>query len=250
MKKIFLLIFLSLSYVCFSQIGYLNENDINFKDIVEKKGLMYFKFDSTLVTGRVVRFNRKNEAKSFVFVENGIPDASGWNEININDIKYINPILKKPFFDRGAANSNDWNIGQTQFNLNRENMNLVNNDRIKLEKNYTKLNGIEIKKKYIVLENNNYSKKDGIHYEYHENGQLKSKVNYLDGKKIGQLDTYHSNGQLQGRVNYIDGKEDGEMMVYNEKGEIMIIGFFKEGSQTGEWNYYENGKLIHTESFN
>ena len=71
----------------------------------------------------------------------------------------------------------------------------------------------------------------------------------MDGKKVGQLNTYHSNGRLQGRVNYVDGKEDGEMMVYNEKGEIIILGFFKEGNQSGLWNYYENGKLIRTESF-
>ena len=78
MKQLFLFIFFILSSVCFCQIGYLNENDINFKDIVEKKGLMYFKFDTTLVTGRVVRFNRKNEAKSYVFVVEGKPQNQNW----------------------------------------------------------------------------------------------------------------------------------------------------------------------------
>ena len=52
----------SLSSVCFCQIGNVSENDINYKDLIEIKGLFYLKADSTLATGRVVRFNRKNEA--------------------------------------------------------------------------------------------------------------------------------------------------------------------------------------------
>lgn len=33
--------------------------DINIKDIIEIKGLIYFKADTSLVTGRVIRFNKK-----------------------------------------------------------------------------------------------------------------------------------------------------------------------------------------------
>lgn len=272
MKHLFLLFFLSLSYVCFSQIEYVNENDINFKDIVEKKGLLYFKVDTTLVTGRVVRFNRKNEAKSYVYVVDGKPQNQNWtifredtkgmedsalgnillgtafatgiamaitgNDIDVPIGENTNPKIKNFYKDIGVYNEN----------LLYENLNTIPiSDKYKPnDEHYGEYYN---ENKFQKTENYIESKEDGIWEEYYENEQLKSRVNYLNGKKVGQLNTYHSNGQLQGRVNYVDGKEDGEMMVYNEIGEIMIIGFFKEGKQAGEWNYFENGKLIQTENF-
>ena len=37
---------------------------------------------------------------------------------------------------------------------------------------------------------------DGEHLYYHENGQLKTKMNYKDGKEEGEWFWYHENGKL------------------------------------------------------
>ena len=279
MKKIFILIFLFLSFVCEGQTEHVDYyKDINYKDIVEISELLYLKADTTLVRGRVVQYNKKKEVKRYVEVVNGEPDESGW--INNDDIKYIFTITRKPMFDRYSGN--DWQHGQTQYQKNINYMNDVN-DRIRRERDnpisddvekdsiYNELyyggtlktSGSYIKgekdglyKEYHynnkLKKTGNYidGKKHGLWEEYHENGQLKSKVNYVDGKKVELLQLYHSNGQLKARVNYKDGKEDGEMMVYSEHGEIIMIGFFKDGIQAGEWHYYENGKLIQTVNLN
>ena len=60
----------------------------------------------------------------------------------------------------------------------------------------------------------------GIVEEFHENGQLMGRGNFIDGKGNGLTEVFHDNGQLQLTQNYRDGKEDG----------------------LGEW-FYEDGQL-------
>lgn len=294
LKQIITLIFISLSYVCFGQLEKVVENAINFDDIIEIKDLMYFKADTTLVTGKVIRFNKKKEPKQYIEVVDGKPQNYEW-------IKFEGDFKNMEFDGLGtlvnaavgltglamAVAGNDLDIpAQNNSNIFGQNDNGTNiyqsreesyNEKMKFEeekrmisKNLNSRSKPAIKEdskpEIEVIENGlyedfynstnlrtrgNYSKgkKVGHWEEWYENGQLKSKMEYLDGKKIGRLDTYHPNGQLKGRVNYVDGKEEGEIMVYNENGEILLIGIFKEGMQAGVWNYFENGKLIKTESF-
>ena len=46
-------------------------------------------------------------------------------------------------------------------------------------------------------------------FRNYDNGQLKAKINYTDGKKDGLSEHYYENGQLQFKMNFKDGKEDG-----------------------------------------
>ena len=58
-KSLILLIF----FAFFISLGQPEEadyfKDFDYKHIIEKKGLLYLKADTTLVTGRVVKFNSK-----------------------------------------------------------------------------------------------------------------------------------------------------------------------------------------------
>ena len=58
----------------------------------------------------------------------------------------------------------------------------------------------------------------GEMFENYENGQLKIKVNWKDGKEDGLLEQYYENGQLQYKANFIDGKEDGSLESYDKNG--------------------------------
>jgi len=46
---------------------------------------------------------------------------------------------------------------------------------------------------------------NGIFKSYHDNGKLKSEVNYIDGLRQGIFKDYYRDGQLYKKVNYIDG---------------------------------------------
>ena len=49
-------------------------------------------------------------------------------------------------------------------------------------------------------------KKNGVIETYYDNGQLKSRENYKDGKLDGLREAWYSNGKLYSRENYKDRK--------------------------------------------
>ncbi|MCD8211268.1 MAG: hypothetical protein LUC37_06995 [Prevotella sp.] len=51
--------------------------------------------------------------------------------------------------------------------------------------------------------------------EYYENGQIKARSNYKDGKAEGLLELWYPNGQPQERCNYKDGKKDENSLIDN-----------------------------------
>ena len=88
-------------------------------------------------------------------------------------------------------------------------------------------------------------KEEGFWEEYYENGQLKSKVNYQDGKEEGFWEEYYENGQLKSKVNYQDGKEEGFWEDYYENGQLMMKANHKDGELDGPWEKYsEDGQLV------
>ena len=48
--------------------------------------------------------------------------------------------------------------------------------------------------------------KNGVVEKYFDNGQLKLRANYKDGKLNGLVETWYSNGQLELRATYKNGK--------------------------------------------
>ena len=60
--------------------------------------------------------------------------------------------------------------------------------------------------------------KHGPYEAYYENGQLRHKGNYSDGKKRGLYESYFNSGSS--KANYKDGKLDGLYEWYNENGQF------------------------------
>ena len=98
----------------------------------------------------------------------------------------------------------------------------------------------------------NEAPKNGLHTEYHDNGQKLSETNYKDGKLHGATTTWYSNGQLRYREHWINnvpnaGKETswyengqkryevnhkheqwhGKFLIWNEHGQEIQNGIFK-----------------------
>ena len=80
MKQLLITIILTLSFLCQGQSN--SYKDFDYNDILELKGLFYLKSDTTLVTGRIIRYNKKKEAKRYVFITNGKPNNLGWIQFN------------------------------------------------------------------------------------------------------------------------------------------------------------------------
>ena len=105
-------------------------------------------------------------------------------------------------------------------------------------------------------------REQGSWKEYHPNGQIKSKGEYLNGKKIEDWIFYYANGKIEQKgkydkkgkaqgtwiwyfenekvlreENYIDNLQEGSMVEYNDTGGVVTKGEYAEGQKEGEWIY-------------
>ena len=275
-QKLLLLIVLSPLFCNAQKNGNEYQGDLNYKEIIEIDGLIYLKADTTLVTGKVIRYNKKNDAKKYILVSKGKLDNLGWkNVVESNYIKSFDPIVKKingqtgenqlaPYDELTRKNFNRINELNriNEFELaSKEKSGEINNETFGEKQLMSKLSEADIVRNGLWEEYydngqlrsiGNYigSKKDGLWQEYYENGNLANMVNFKEGKKVGLLKNYYSDGQLKGRINYKEGMEHGMMELYHQNGKLMLEGFFKEANQISVWKYYdEDGKLINIETF-
>ena len=61
----------------------------------------------------------------------------------------------------------------------------------------------------------------GVWKFYHENGQLKIKGLYVDGKEDGHWVQFYDNGQVKLDLYYKMGKLEGLLTAYDEEGKIL-----------------------------
>ena len=83
------------------------------------------------------------------------------------------------------------------------------------------------------------------YWEYfHENGALKSKGNYEDGKLEGLWGFYNENGVIRERVTYKNNLRHGTHETFHDSGESLWKRNFKNGELHGSWKtYFKNGRL-------
>ena len=103
----------------------------------------------------------------------------------------------------------------------------------------------------VGIDNYKDGKRDGIFEIYHENGGLRNKGIYKDGKHEDGLSiTYHKNGQISIKCNYKDGDLVGLWEDYYENGQLRYSGSYKEGKYDGLWKLYdEDGSLKETRTY-
>ena len=72
----------------------------------------------------------------------------------------------------------------------------------------------------------------GEMFQKYENGQLKSKVNFIDGKvEDGLYESYYKNGQLRVKENWKDGKLNGLVEQYYKNGQLIYKQNYKDGKK-------------------
>ena len=253
------------SYQCKAQEYH---GDVNYKDVTEIKDLIYFRADTTLVTGKVIRYNKKKVAKRYIMVRNGKPDVSGW--IYFNE-KYESPkesglgtLVTSVAKTTGAVMDilgNDIDVPLPINKANTINKSIIQNDvndilgynkEIAAKANDDMLRRNEISKN---IEPNIYSAQtsepsDELYHKYYEDGQLEIIGSYIDNKKNGIWEKYHSNGKLKSKGVYNNNVKDGLWEEYYENEKLKEVGSYKDGKEIGEWKYYdEEGKLLFTENY-
>ena len=81
----------------------------------------------------------------------------------------------------------------------------------------------------------------GVSIEYHENGQLKEKINHKDGKEVSTTEFYyHENGQLKERGYFKGGKEDGMWEGFEENGQIEFTSYYINGKKVKRKKYLKS----------
>ena len=90
----------------------------------------------------------------------------------------------------------------------------------------------------------------GIVEEFHENGQLMGRGNFIDGKREGLKEVFYRNGQLQYRGNHIDGEIDGLSESFHGNGQLRWRTNYIDGKLEGPLEYFDrNGNLTKTETY-
>tara|TARA_Y100000768_G_scaffold362046_1_gene320553 strand:- start:444 stop:941 length:498 start_codon:yes stop_codon:yes gene_type:complete len=98
--------------------------------------------------------------------------------------------------------------------------------------------------------------RDGLFYEvnsqkpfngtlvsYHDNGQLKLRSNYKNGKLEGLSENFHDNGQLRSEGYFQDWKQIGSFKIFFDNGRLQWVLNYEDGQLIGLENYYRNGQL-------
>jgi hypothetical protein len=86
--------------------------------------------------------------------------------------------------------------------------------------------------------------KNGVKKYYHNNGKIKSIVNYKNNKKVGVSNTFYNTGEKQYDIPYQDGKKHGKVIWYYKSGKVYRETDYKFGKKNGyQKKYWESGKL-------
>lgn len=88
----------------------------------------------------------------------------------------------------------------------------------------------------------------GSAVDYYENGSVKTREVFKDGRRHGYSDSYYENGRLWMRFNYQNGKQHGFAASYYKNGKLGYKGNYTDGKEDecseyynskGEFSYYE-----------
>jgi antitoxin component YwqK of YwqJK toxin-antitoxin module len=91
---------------------------------------------------------------------------------------------------------------------------------------------------------------DKVTHEYKEVIYYPSGKKFMEGsftpnhKRTGEWISYFEDGSIKSKTSFKDGKTDGKIEVYHENGSLFYEGYYKQGLKEGIWHVYnDSGKL-------
>ena len=86
---------------------------------------------------------------------------------------------------------------------------------------------------------------NGLNLSYYPSGELKSEINYKNGKKDGLGKWYFKSGKLKYQGNWKNGIQEGDESAYYESGQLKAQGTLKNGRANGVYKEFSSsGELI------
>lgn len=83
---------------------------------------------------------------------------------------------------------------------------------------------------------------DGLYEIWNSDGQIKERGEILDGNFVGQHNKWASNGNLIYKGNYKDGKLDGNEKEWDDDGNIISNLYYKDGFRDGKSEIFSRGE--------
>ena len=82
----------------------------------------------------------------------------------------------------------------------------------------------------------------GLFVNYHKNGSISKKSNWIDGRRNGLFEVYHENGKIRLRTNLVDEVENGLVEEFYENKSVILHKI--NGVLNGLFEIYEDNMLI------
>lgn len=85
---------------------------------------------------------------------------------------------------------------------------------------------------------------NGEWVEFYENGQIRAKGNFVNGKKNGEWIVYYTDGSVYIKGHYLNGDQNGEWVTFYKNGNSLFKRNFINGVAKGEFiDYFSNGQI-------
>jgi antitoxin component YwqK of YwqJK toxin-antitoxin module len=103
-----------------------------------------------------------------------------------------------------------------------------------------------------AIMNRGHPPTDGVFTDYFDNGVLKERGNYKDGKKDGLWETWFENGQKEDSAFYVKDDLSGTRIMWHPNGQLQLQSQWgRPDDRIGKWvRYYENGQIESITYFN
>ena len=238
MKKILLILLLTLPFIGFGQFTQLNKDIYDYKLYFDSGKIMEEGFSNGVNTTGLIKEYYQNGQLEKIGVYK-LPEYSE-EDNKKNGRKRWKPSLRigvwKQYYDNGNLSStgsysngemvgvwrNFYEDGQM-----KELLHVVSNKKLKS-------NAIPLTEQW-----NGEQVYVNKHKKYHTNGTLKREIDLVKGK----MKEYLSNGQLNSEFMINHNGRNGLNKNYNKNGQLVSKGKFINDKREGVWKYYENGEL-------
>lgn len=85
----------------------------------------------------------------------------------------------------------------------------------------------------------------GLAQWYYDNGQIKTYIHYVDGRRNGLNEDFFEDGRLAEKSTYIEGKRNGLHEEFYDNGQLMERRHYIYGKGNGIWEWHSrDGELI------
>jgi len=140
-----------------------------------------------------------------------------------------------------------WNLAYSDFQIENK---IIGDYKKQLFSN--KADSIKYQNEINAFNNKEHPTENGLFVDHFENGRLKEKGNYKNGKKTGLWETWFDNGQKEDSAFYVDNNLAGTRIMWYPNGRLQLVSYWgKPDERIGKWvRYFANGQIESITHFN